>query len=125
MKNEKFTKGKWKQRQNFEHALCTKIENGSECYHNEINIHDTDGRIICSVNYATDTPNMGWGRNETIDKWKANAQLIASAPELLEALKDLLNEDRVKIAMQESGENSVFNDKVKQAKQAIEKATKI
>ena len=117
MREEKFTKGKWKQRQNFEHALCTKLENGSECYHNVIDIHDIDGRIICSVNYATDTPNMGWGKNETIDKWKANAQLIASSPELLEMLKIVLKEFKA---------TDVRTGHIKEdIKQAIEKATKI
>lgn len=124
MKNEKFTKGKWKQRQNFEHALCTKIENGSECYHNEINIHDTDGRIICSVNYATDTPNMGWGRNETIDKWKANAQLIASAPIMLSALERV---EYYLTALYESNETAPFplRSELDNIREAIEKATKI
>ena len=81
-----FTKGKWKQRQMFENPLCTTFKDGTECYHNEINIHDNTGRIIASVNYSTDTPNMGWGKNETIEKWKANAQLIATAPKMLETL---------------------------------------
>lgn len=127
MREEKFTKGKWKQRQNFEHALCTKLENGSECYHNVIDIHDIDGRIICSVNYATDTPNMGWGKNETIDKWKANAQLIASSPELLEACQKLINQLSFDNSnyIDENGHNFKNNESFHFMKQAIEKATKI
>ncbi len=82
-----FTKGEWKQRQLFESPNFTTFKDGTECYHNEINIHDNTGRIIASVNYSTDTPNMGWGRNETIVKWKANAQLIANAPKMLEMLQ--------------------------------------
>jgi len=53
---------------------------------------------------------------------EANAKLIAAAPELLEALQTLLNEDRIKVAMRESGENSVLNDNIKRAQQAINKA---
>jgi hypothetical protein len=88
----KGTKGEWKQRQMFENPLCTTFKDGTECYHNEINIHDNTGRIIASVNYSTDTPNMGWGKNETIEKWKANAQLIANAPKMLKMLEKVLTE---------------------------------
>jgi hypothetical protein len=87
----KGTKGEWKQRQTFENPLCTTFEDGSECYHNEINIHDNTGRIITSVNYQTNT-NRGWGKNETIEKWKANAKLIANAPKMLEMLEKVLTE---------------------------------
>jgi hypothetical protein len=83
----KGTKGDWKQRQMFENSLSVMFESGYECLHNEISIHDSNGRIICEVNYQTDTPNNGWGKNETIEKWKANAQLIATAPKMLEMLK--------------------------------------
>jgi hypothetical protein len=87
----KGTKGEWKQRQTFENPLCTTFEDGSECYHNEINIHDNTGRIIASVNYQTNM-NRGWGQNETIEKWKANAQLIANAPKMLKMLEKVLTE---------------------------------
>ena len=52
-----------------------------------------------------------------------NLKLIAHAPELLEALKDLLNQDRVKEAMILSGENSILNDKIKEYKELIKSAT--
>jgi hypothetical protein len=87
----KGTKGNWKQRQTFENPLCTTFEDGSECYHNEIDIHDNTGRIIASVSYQTNV-NRGWGKNETIEKWKANAQLIANAPKMLKMLEKVLTE---------------------------------
>jgi hypothetical protein len=113
----KGTKGEWKQRQMFENPLCTTFENGYECYHNEISIHDSNGRVICEVNYQTDTPTNGWGKNETIEKWKANAQLVASAPELLECMQNFVDG-------LDKGE--VVNTKTyNKFKALIEKATKI
>jgi hypothetical protein len=87
----KGTKGEWKQRRAFESALFSRFEDGSkEFYHNQISVHDNTGRIICNVDYATDSENQGWGNNETTQKWEANAKLIAAAPDLLEALQEMV-----------------------------------
>lgn len=83
----KFTKGAWKQRRLFSAPIFIKDENtGNEWYHNEISIVDVTGRVICDIRYKTISPNEGWGHNETIEKWEANAKLIAAAPEMFEAL---------------------------------------
>jgi hypothetical protein len=97
----------------FENPLCTTFEDGSECYHNEINIHDNTGRIIASINYQTNM-NRGWGQNETIEKWKANAQLIATAPKLLEVL--------IEASKHHQGGHSEIGLKIREV---INKATKI
>jgi hypothetical protein len=110
----KGTKGEWKQRQMFENTLCTTFEDGSECYHNEINIHDNNGRIIASVSYQTNT-NRGWGKNETIEKWKANAQLIATAPTMLDMLNRIFIEKC----------NGVNNIDYSEIENVINQATKI
>jgi hypothetical protein len=36
---------------------------------------------------------MGCGRNETIKKWEANCLLISKAPEMLEMLQSLENDN--------------------------------
>ena len=51
-----------------------------------------------------------------------DAKLIAAAPELLEALQELLNQDRIKVSIKESGELSIFNDKIEACNKAIKKA---
>lgn len=92
MSEFKGTKGKWKQRLLFESPILVKDEeNNTEWSHNSISITDTTGRIISEVSYDTDTKNGGWGNNETIEKWKANALLISKAPEMLEMLKNNLS----------------------------------
>jgi hypothetical protein len=111
----KGTKGEWKQRQMFKNSLSTMFESGYECLHNEISIHDINGRIICEVNYQTDTPNNGWGKNETIEKWKANAQLIANAPKMLEMLNSIFIEKC----------NGVNNIDYSEIEKVINQATKI
>lgn len=65
------------------------------------------------------------------DKWQEKAfkiigrtKLELAAPDLLEALQELLKEDRIKIAIIESGALSVFNEKILKANLAIEKALK-
>lgn len=111
----KGTKGKWEQRKMFENSLSTIFENGYECCHNEISIHDSNGRVICEVNYQTDTPNNGWGKNETVEKWKANAQLISKAPEMLEMLNRIFIEKC----------NGVNNIDYSEIENIINEATKI
>ncbi len=86
---KKITTAKWNQRRLFENSILVRDkENKREWYANEISITDEKGRIICNVTYATDTANNGWGHNETIEKWEANAKLIAAAPDLLDACEN-------------------------------------
>ena len=85
----KHTKGEWKQRKLFDEPLKSVNENGCGWIHNQIYIQGKDGRIICDVSYSTDHKDMGWGQNETIEKWKANAKLIAAAPEMIELLNEI------------------------------------
>jgi len=56
---------------------------------------------------------------------KANAALIAAAPDLLASLVALLEQDRVKASAIESGPNSILNDVLREARAAIAKATNI
>jgi hypothetical protein len=44
--------------------------------------------------------------------------------EMVQILKTLLAEPRIRVAMKDSGENSILNDNIKKAKLIIEKATK-
>lgn len=94
MKTE-FAKGEWRQRRLFnEPILVSNKDTGDEWYHNEISIIDNTGRVICDVSYKTISPNEGWGHNETIKKWEANAKLIAAAPDLLNACKLVMSSPR-------------------------------
>jgi hypothetical protein len=93
----KGTKAPWTIRKEFESPLTVKNDYCGEWLHNSIYIKEESGRKIAKVDYSTDTPNMGWGDNETIEKWEANSLLISKAPLMLEMLKDILQS-------QESGE---------------------
>lgn len=89
MLETKFTKGQWLTRKLFETPTLVKDKEGDrEWFHNQISIYDPNdnGRIICDVQFATDCNGMGWGHNETTEKWEANALLISKAPKLLEQL---------------------------------------
>lgn len=108
MKNFQGTKGEWKQRKLFDEPIEVVTET-RQWLSSSIDIHDETGRIICEVKYKTDTEKNGWGENETIEKWEANARLIAASPELLEACIDMATNPRRNV------------DKIIEA---IEKATK-
>ena len=110
----KHTKGEWKQRKLFDEPLKSVNENGCGWIHNQIYIQGEDDRIICHVNYSTDHKDMGWGWNETIEKWEANAKLIAAAPEMLDLLIEIF--DKVNI-----GDYSI--ELYKRTKTVIKKAT--
>ena len=81
-------------------------------------LDNTGKSIVCWYGVATSTY---WKEEEQL---KANSKLLAAAPDLLEALQGLLKEDRVKIAIIESGALSIFNEKILKANLAIEKALK-
>ena len=112
----KFTKGEWRQRRLLSEPLLIRSEDtGDEWYHNEINIVDNTGRVICDVDYNTISPNEGWGHNDTIEKWEANAKLIAAAPEMFEALKSIYNDPETF--------NDMFGSQQDKIKSALKKAT--
>lgn len=88
MKEFEGTKGEWLQRKTHDEPfLVVDSDRNEEWYCNHIDIHDETGRVICEVSYQTDFEQQGWGHNETLKKWQANANLIAAAPDLLEALQ--------------------------------------
>ena len=84
--NTKFSKGKWSQRKLFDSAIMVKDDNGIEWYHNSISIIDETGRVICELDYSTDHEQQGWGHNNNIELWEANAKLIINASEMFECL---------------------------------------
>ena len=55
---------------------------------------------------------------------EVNSKLAEAAPDLLKALKELLSQDRIKLAIEASGHLSEFNDKIYACKEAINKASK-
>ena len=72
----KHTPEPWGLRPLFESPILVTYDDGQEGYTNEISVIDNTGRIIAEVCYATDSENMGWGQNETVGKWEANAARI-------------------------------------------------
>lgn len=91
MLETKFTKGQWLNRKLFETPTLVKDKEGDrEWFYNQISIYDPNdnGRIICDVQFATDCNGMGWGHNETTEKWEANALLISKSPQMLEMLQE-------------------------------------
>jgi hypothetical protein len=89
----KGTKAPWYIKKEFVTPITVRNVALGEWLHNSIYIKEWSGRNIARVDYSTDTPNMGWGDNETIEKWEANALLISKAPEMLEMLQSLENDN--------------------------------
>jgi hypothetical protein len=85
----------------------------AEWFFNEIWVKDATGRIVATVTYNTDHPNMGFGHNETIEKWKANALLISKAPEMLKMLNYLIEDEQL-------SSESIKNEVVELIKEATE-----
>ena len=85
----KGTRAPWYIKKQFVTPLTISNDDCGDWMHNSIDIKEFSGRKIAQVDYSTDTPNMGWGDNETIEKWEANSLLISKAPEMLEMLKDI------------------------------------
>ena len=114
----KFTKGEWKQRKLFDSAIPVELE-GSEWKHNSISVVNETGRIICDVSYDTDHDNQGWGTNNSIELWEANAKLIAAAPDLLWSLAAILD------TIEESvdPDDLPLYTEIQDANKAIKKAT--
>lgn len=92
----KHTPGKW--------AVSNHMDNG------DLVIRDKDEQIICNIDCDRSAFNIS--DNEA----KANAKLIAAAPELLEALTELLRQSQLII-------NGIPASVKVTAKKAIEKAT--
>jgi len=112
----KHTKGNWKQRKMFENPILVNLPEQAEFYSNTIDIVNGTGRIIASVDYQTNVKNQGWGKNDTIELWEANAKLIAAAPELLEVLMEIVD---LKYLSEYSDQDGL----TERAEQAIKKVT--
>lgn len=94
MEDFKGTKGKWKVYEQFEAPLLTVCEeSGNEWHHLDYWIMNKDNKIIGDVKYQAETNSGGWGTVENLSEMKANAKLIAAAPELLEALMSIENDN--------------------------------
>ena len=88
MKEFKGTKGQWRIQEQFDTPnLITDSENNKEWYALSSYIFGND-RIIGETIYQTDTGN-GYDSVNLLSEMRANSKLIAAAPELLEALKQM------------------------------------
>lgn len=81
---------------------------------------NSDNRSILYKQFNP-TENPTKQQEEYYNEWKANAQLIASSPDLLEALKELVNE--IKLQQDEIPKsNDRIWDRVYNSEKAIKKA---
>lgn len=77
--NTQHTPEPWALRKLFEEPIMVPFpETNEEAYTNEYAVHGIDDRVIACVEYFTDTNHKGWGHNETIEKWEANAERIVA-----------------------------------------------
>jgi hypothetical protein len=56
-----------------------------------VGVYDEDGNSVCHVNLTRGVSSFG-GVADIVEEGQANARLIAAAPTMLEALKDLLRD---------------------------------
>jgi hypothetical protein len=110
MSEFKGTKGPWDTRKLFEKPELINDDQNNRFWHcNEISVVDPsdNGRIICNVNYMTDTINMGWGHNNDLTKWEANALLISKAPEMLEMLERIVQSELTPLQIRKECKNLI------------------
>ena len=105
----KHTKGKWEASKRFD--LKKNLVG--------ISISDTEKKIGVMITYSS--------KQLPMDEVQANANLIASAPEMLELLKDILAEVRPEISrVNEVAGHTIFNpvatETIDMAKELIDKA---
>ena len=84
----KHTPEPWALHTLFESPMHITYENGQEGYHNTTWVIDNERRIIAELGYSTDFQGMGWGKNETIIKWKANAARIVACVNACAGMED-------------------------------------
>ena len=98
----KFTKGEWK-------ATIAELKDFFLCAVGSVETK----RVICHTNLD---PEM------TSEECKANAKLIAAAPDMFNALEELLAQVK-QFTAGNIGEQDYFRDEISNAKKAIKKAT--
>ena len=98
----KFTKGEWK----------TTIAELKDFFLCAVGSVETK-RVICHTNFDT---------KMTSEECKANAKLIAAAPDMFNALEELLAQVK-QFTAGNIGEQDYFRDEISNAKKAIKKAT--
>jgi hypothetical protein len=118
MKEFKGTKGQWRIQEQFDTPnLITDSENNKEWYALSSYIFGND-RIIGETRYQTDTGN-GYYSVNLLSEMRANAKLIAAAPDLLEALQLCLDALETYVSDGYIMEGTIAENK---AEKAIEKA---
>jgi hypothetical protein len=117
----KGTKGEWKIQEQFDSPnLIVDEENNTEWYALSSYIFGND-KVIGETRYGT-YANGGYLSVSVLDEMRANAKLIAAAPELLKALQSLQSQFKEMILDEgidvDEGDTQAFN----QATEAINKA---
>lgn len=126
MLETKFTKGEWAIRKLFQTPTLVKDkELDREWFYNQISIYapNDNGRVICDVQFATDCNGMGWGHNETTEKWEANALLISKSPQMLEMLQKACDEIELLQTLLRNNVGSGTGNLSAQIKELIKSAT--